>query len=70
MQKLVTIYLDNTAYGRPKQSGVYADRHGTAEEHLQQELSEGWKIVSVNGLGGSDGTTAQGWLAVLLEKNT
>lgn len=71
MQKLVTIYLDNTAYGKGKVIvGSFADKHGFVEEHLQQDISEGWKISSVSGLGGgSDGLAVRGWIVVLLEKN-
>ena len=69
MQKLVTIYLDNTAYGKPKVSGCYAERHGLIEEHLQEYLSDGWHVRSLFGLGGSSGLCCQGWFAVVLEKD-
>jgi hypothetical protein len=69
MQKLVTIYLDNTAYGKPKVVGCYADKHALVEEHLQKYVSEGWKINSVSGFGGGDGVSVRGWIVVLLEKN-
>src|SRR6185369_4986337 len=70
MQKLVTIYLDNTAYGKGKMIvGSFADKHGLIEEHLQSELAAGWKIASITGLGGSaDALAVRGWLAVVLEK--
>ena len=42
MQKLVTVYLDKTAYGMPNNLGGYGDKHGFVEEHLQEYLTEGW----------------------------
>lgn len=69
MEKLVTIYLDNAAYGKPKLSGAYADKHGLVEEHLQEHLAEGWEIHSLCGLGGADSPCCQGWLAVVLKKS-
>src|SRR5262249_24910427 len=68
MQKLVTIYLDNAAYGSPKVTGCYADKHGHVEEHLQKYLAEGWQVRSLHGLRGSSGLCCQGWVAVVLEK--
>jgi hypothetical protein len=70
MQKLVTIYLDNTAYGKGKMIvGSFADKHGLVEEHLQTELAGGWQIKDVVGFGGgADALAVRGWLAVLLEK--
>ena len=54
MQKLVTIYLDNSAYAADKfLVGSYADKHGVVEEHLQNFLVEGWSIKSVSGFGGN-----------------
>jgi len=71
MQKLVTIYLDNSAYARGKMPvGSFGDKHALVEEHLQQYLAEGWTIRSVSGFGGgSDGLSVRGWVIVLLEKN-
>ena len=71
MQKLVTIYLDNSAYAKGKMIvGSFADKHALVEEHLQQYISEGWKISSVSGFGGgSEGLAVRGWVVVLLEKN-
>ena len=69
MQKLVTIYLDNTAYGKPKVSGCYADKHGVVEEYLQDYLADGWRVRSLSALGGARSPCCQGWLAVLLEKD-
>jgi len=70
MQKLLTIYLDNSAYGKGKMMvGNFADRHAMVEEHLQQYLSEGWKISSVSGFGGNTDLAVRGWVVVVLEKN-
>ena len=70
MQKLVTIYLDNGAYGKGKMIVTsYAEMHGLLEEHLQNYLAEGWAIKSVTGFGGnSDGMSVRGWAIVALEK--
>ena len=68
MQKLVSIYLDNTAYGAPKVTGCYADKHAFVEEHLQEYLTKEWRVSSLFGLGGSSGLCCQGWVAVVLEK--
>ena len=70
MQKLVTIYLDNTAYGRGKGLiGSYAEQHGLVEEYLSDALREGWKIQSIHGFGGnSEGLTVRGWVVAVLEK--
>ncbi len=70
MQKLVTIYLDNQAYAEGKWLTVsFAERHGAVEEHLQSELNDGWRIVSIAGFGGAEDTVnVRGWLAVVLEK--
>ncbi len=69
MQKLVTIYLDNAAYGKPKVSGCYADKHALVEEHLQEYLDNGWEILSLCGLGGATSPCCQGWFAVALKKS-
>jgi hypothetical protein len=71
MQKLVTIYFDNSAYGKGKGVfGSFADKHGLVEEHLKMELSDGWRVASLSSFGGhNDGLIASGWLAVLLEKS-
>ena len=69
MQKLVTIYLDAHAYMDGKWvKGTHADKHGFVEQHLQDELADGWKVVSLFGFGGAEGIHARGWLAVVLEK--
>jgi hypothetical protein len=71
MQKLVTIYLDNTAYAKGKMIvGTFADKHALVEEHLQADLADGWKIVSMTGFGGGSDTAlaVRGWLAITLEK--
>ncbi len=69
-QKLVTIYLDNSAYARGKVLvGSFADKHGLVEEHLKDLLAEGWRAAAIHGFGGNgDSITARGWIAVLLEK--
>ena len=69
-QKLVTVYVDNMAYGKGKLLvGSFADKHGFVEEHLQSYLDDGWRITSVSGFGGnSDSVSARGWFAVVLEK--
>jgi len=70
MQKLVTIYLENSAYAKGKVLvGSYADKHGLVEEHLQSYFAEGWRVVSLTGFGGNaEVVSARGWLAVVLEK--
>jgi hypothetical protein len=69
MQKLVTIYLDNQAYSKGKWLQLtFADKHGLVEEHLLDQLADGWQIVSITGFGGVESVTTRGWLAVLLEK--
>jgi hypothetical protein len=70
MQKLVTIYLDNTGYEPGKMLvASFGDLHGQIEEHLEQYLNAGWAITSVTGMGGgSDSLAVRGWLAVVLAK--
>ena len=70
MQKLVTVYVDNSAYGKGKMLvGSYADKHGLVEEHLKDYLADGWSIVSITGFGGnSESIMARGWIVVVLEK--
>ena len=70
MQKLVTIYLDNSAYGQGKMIVTsYGDMHGVVEEHLKEELGHGWTIKNLHGFGGnSDGMTVRGWVVAVLEK--
>jgi hypothetical protein len=70
MQKLVTVYLDKTAYGPPNVWGGYGDKHGFVEEHLQEYLTEGWHVRSLFGLASSSNEGRQGWVAVVLEKDT
>ena len=68
MQRLVTIYLDNTAYKSELRTG-YAKHHKLIEEHLQQYLEDGWTISSVAGFGGNSNVLhVRGWVIVLLEK--
>jgi hypothetical protein len=72
MQKLVTIYLDNAAYGKPQGKlimGSHADKHGLVEEHLHDHLQDGWAVKAVHSFGGSDdGISVRGWIVALLEK--
>jgi hypothetical protein len=69
MQKLVTIYVDNLTYMGDKWiKASMSDRHGFVEEHLQNELNAGWKVIGLNAFGGVDGSGARGWLVVALEK--
>ena len=68
-QKLVTIYLDNSAYARGKMLvGTFADKHGLVEEHLAPYLADGWRIQSVSSFGGCDGLAVRGWITVLLDR--
>lgn len=68
MQKLITIYLDNTAY--PTKFGkAYGDKHGFIEEHIKDYLLNGWNVKSITAFGGNnDSWNVRGWLIVLLEK--
>ena len=68
MQKLVTIAFnawDGLAFGKAPKKMV----HGEIDEHLQDLLADGWRVISMAPVGtsGGDGRTS-GWLAVLLEK--
>ena len=45
MQKLLTIYVDAHSYMDDKWiKGSHRDKHGFVEEHLQNYLSDGWKV--------------------------
>jgi hypothetical protein len=70
MQKLVTVYLDNGAYGQGKMIVTsYADMHALVEEHLANYLADGWSIKMLTAFGGnSDGMAVRGWLAAVLER--
>lgn len=70
MQKLVTIYLDNSAYLRDKMIVTsYAEMHGVVEEHLKEELGHGWTVKNLHGFGGnSEGMSVRGWVVAVLEK--
>ena len=72
MQKLVTIYLDNTAYSQGRMIvTTYGDQHGLVEEHLQGYLADGWSIKDIAAFGGnSESLSVRGWLAVILEKKS
>jgi hypothetical protein len=69
MQKLVTVYLDNLSYVQGKwRKAAHGDQHGLVEEHLEEYLSQGWKITDIHSFGGSADVAAKGWIVVLLEK--
>jgi hypothetical protein len=70
MEKLLTIYLDNSAYGKGKVLvSSFADKHGHVQEHLGEYLEQGWRVKHIAALGGAgDAIYARGWLAVALEK--
>lgn len=58
MQKLVTIYLSESWHGSAE-----------PEEHLEDYLVNGWRIVSVTPIGvGGAADFVVGWFAVLMEK--
>jgi hypothetical protein len=66
---LVTIYVENSAYSGEKWvTTSYADKHGHVEQHLQEQLNAGWKVISLSSFGGVDGLAARGWIVALLEK--
>jgi hypothetical protein len=69
-QKLVTLYLDNTAYAKSKMLvGSFADKHSLVEEHLGSYLDAGWRIAQVQAFGGgSDALAVRGWVVVVLEQ--
>jgi hypothetical protein len=71
IQKLVTVYLDNSAYAKGKVLvGSFSDKHGLVEEHLESYLSDGWRVAAIHGFGGnSEAMTVRGWITVLLEKS-
>ena len=59
-QKLVTVALTGCDY------------HGQVLEHLDNYLSQGWRVVSVTPPGGAGGGKAEefgGWIVVVLERN-
>jgi hypothetical protein len=70
-QKLVTIYLDNSAYAVGKTLvGSYADKHGLIEEHLGPLLGSGWRVEKIDGFGGnSESLSVRGWIVALLERD-
>jgi hypothetical protein len=71
-QKLITIYLDNTAYGKGKLLvGSFAEKHGLVEEHLSDFLTKGWRVAAIHGFSGSsENIQVRGWITVLLEMTT
>jgi hypothetical protein len=48
MQRLVTIYLDNQTYVEGTWKVSSADKHGFVEEHLADELANGWRVISLS----------------------
>jgi hypothetical protein len=65
VQKLVTIFLDPSGYDR--KGGIRlsnADLHGRVQEHLNEYLASGWRIVHLACLAGSD---AGGWIVAAIE---
>ena len=69
MQKLVTIYLENT-YCRAETS-----QKNDVSEHLGGYLKDGWSIVRITPIGSGIGSGVRdrdpfiaGWLAVLMER--
>jgi hypothetical protein len=70
-EKLVTVYLDNSAYAQGKMLvGSFGDKHGLVEEHLGEYFQQGWRIKTLSGFGGnSDGLSVRGWMAVVLERD-
>lgn len=69
MQKLVTVYLDNLSYAQGKwRKAAHGAQHGVVEEHLEEYLSQGWKISDIHSFGGSADVSAKGWIVVLLER--
>lgn len=69
-QKLISVYLDNIAYAKGKTLvGSFADKHGLVEEHLAPFLKDGWRVVSLQALGGgSESLAVRGWIVALLER--
>jgi hypothetical protein len=68
MQKFVTIHVHSHAYNKGLFQGA-ADAHGVVEEHLSQELADGWRVAQVAGIGGiAEFGVHAGWFAVVLEK--
>ena len=58
MQKLVTVYLDNLSYVQGKwRKAAHGDHHGLVEEHLEEYISQGWKITDEYIDGGYSGGT-------------
>ena len=67
MQKLISIYIDVSGYDR--KGGLRlsnSDLHGAVQEHLDEYLSDGWKIVHLNCLPGPE---SGGWVIVAIEKD-
>ena len=67
MQKFLTIYMDSRGYSK----GLFdtVAKLGLVEEHLTEDLADGWKIKHVAGFGGMpEHSLVSGWFAVVLEK--
>ena len=48
MQKLITVYLDNSSYDKGTLLGRSgADKHGIIEECLSEYLNDGWKVIQL-----------------------
>jgi hypothetical protein len=62
MQKLVTILLHDSS----KAHG----HHARVEEHLEEFLVDGWRVVSMTPVGHTGGQSrgTRAWLAVVLEQ--
>jgi hypothetical protein len=64
-QRLVSIYLKDTE-----------NEHRKVQDHLVAELSQGWRITSITGVGAGVGNAGHvpreghvaGWVVVVLEK--
>ena len=59
---------DECCHLRYRVKGTHGDKHGQLEEHLREELADGWKVKSLFGFGGAADLNARGWITVLLEK--
>lgn len=69
MQKLVTIYLDSSAYADQKATQTLKDKHGLVEEHLSEYLGDGWTIKEISSFGSADTIyCTTGFAIIVLEK--
>jgi hypothetical protein len=68
MEKVVTIYLDNSAYDRGNLLvSSFADKHGANAGAFGRIPGAGGKYYSLGGA--SDAVYARGWLTTMLEKS-